>query len=53
MGAAAIGILLVLISLPTLFSALKESGRIKPPKFGKKSNTSFRQFPTFPEDGTE
>lgn len=32
---------------PWIFSALKESGRIKRPKFGRKS-TSFRQYPLHP-----
>jgi hypothetical protein len=49
-GVTAIGIVLVIISLPYLFGALKESGRIKAPKIGRKSS-AFRQFPTFPVQG--
>lgn len=50
-GGIALGIILVIIFLPFLFSAGKESGRIKMPKMGRKpKSTSFRQFPTFPVD---
>jgi hypothetical protein len=52
-GATAIGIIVLIIALPYLFGALKESGRIKAPKFGRKSASSFRQFPTFPVQGGE
>ena len=47
-GGTAIGIALLIMALPYLFGALKESGRIKPPKFGRKSQSSFRQYPLHP-----
>lgn len=50
MGEIAAGIGIILIVLPFLFSALKESGRIKAPTFGRKSKT-FRQFPLHEEGG--
>jgi hypothetical protein len=43
-------VILLLVGLQFLFGALKESGRIRAPKFGRKSKT-FRQFPTFPVQG--
>jgi hypothetical protein len=49
--ASAIIILLIIISLPTLFGALKDEGHLKMPKIGRrKSASSIRQFPTFPVD---
>lgn len=41
-------IALIAVLSPWVFSALKESGRIKRPKFGGKSRSSVRQFPLHP-----
>lgn len=52
-GEIAVGVSLVVIVLPFLFGALRESGRLKAPKFGK--SKTFRKFPTFPvqDEGDE
>ena len=52
MGEIAIGVALVVISLPFLFGALREGGHLKAPKFGRKSRT-FRQFPLHEEGGDD
>lgn len=44
----AIGVIVLVIALQFLFSALKESGHIRAPKFGRKSRSSFRQYPLHP-----
>ena len=41
-GETAIGVIGVIIALQFFFGALKESGRLKAPKFGRKSH---RQHP--------
>lgn len=54
-GTMAIGIILVLIFLPFLFSAGKESGRLKMPRMPKlgRKPSAFRQFPTMPPQGDD
>lgn len=49
-GEIAIGIVLVVIAIPYLFGALKESGRIHMPR---RKSSAFRRYPTFPADGEE
>lgn len=42
------GIAILLVLAPYLFGALKESGHLRSPKFGRRSS-----YPTFPNDGEE
>lgn len=41
-------ILIIIMALPFLFGALRDSGR-----FQVRRKSSFRQYPTFPPDGEE